>query len=112
MAREVLSTVDKARIELWTSRDMLFSINKKRGISVIPKYTKCEKVPYTHKIKDYLQSMEEHSFSRPTDKPKAVCVKLEGMIRFVWRTDVLTEKEHRVISDDLKRRLANVLIPK
>lgn len=91
---ETLSKVDKARIQLWTARDMSFVISRDRGIGTIPRYTKCEKPPYNQKNKKYLYRMEETSFHRPDSNPRAVCVKLGGKLRYIWRTDVFTEEEY------------------
>lgn len=90
-----LSRVDLSVIELWTAKDMTFVIEGRR-IGVIPKFTKCKKVRYTHKIKYTLEKMEERGFNRPSENTKAVCVELSGKLRYVWRTDVLTESEYDI----------------
>jgi hypothetical protein len=95
-----LTKVDKARIKLWTAHDMSFVISREKGIGTIPKFTPCEKISYDLKIKAYLDHMEAKSDWRPSSNPKAVCVKLMGVIRYVWRTDVLTEAEY----DEVKRK--------
>ena len=89
-----LTPTDKLRLDLWTSRDMSFVIDRESGIGVIPRFTKCYKPSYTSRIKRYLTRMEEKTWSRPLSKPKAVCVHLQGQLRYVWRIDVLTEKEY------------------
>jgi hypothetical protein len=91
-----LSKVDKARIELWTAHDLTFVISKEKGVGTIPRFTPCVKPVYTHKIKDYLFNMEEKGINRPPGV-KAVCVKLEGMLRYLWRTDVLTKQEYEEV---------------
>jgi hypothetical protein len=91
---KILTEVDKLSIDLWTARDMLFMINKSKGVGFIPRFTECYKPVYNHSIKDYLNNMEAKGFNRPGSNPNAVCVKLEGMLRYVWRTDVLTKDEY------------------
>jgi len=104
----VQAKIEKARIELWTARDMVFVLDRKRGIQTIPRFTKCGKPPYTKKIKTYLKNFEEKSMTRP-DGVSAVCVKLEGMLRYIWRTDVLTRQEYVKIKEEEKTREARVL---
>lgn len=98
---------DGARIELWTARDMDFVIDRSNGIHTIPRFTKCEKPPYTAKIKRQLKNMEEKSLLRP-EGVKAVCVNLKGMMRYVWRTDVLTRAEYTAAKEEDKSRAARV----
>jgi hypothetical protein len=101
-----LTKSDLAEIELWTSKDMTFRING--SMQVIPAGTKCVKPKYTKKIKGYLGRMDVTGFGRPESMkktPVAVCVKLRGQLRYVWRTDVLTEKE----SDEYKKENSHKL---
>ncbi len=90
-----LSRVDLSVIDLWTSGDMLFVIEGRR-IGVIHKFTRCKKPRYTLKIKGNLARMERRGFNRPSEAVKAVCVELSGKLRYVWRTDVLTEPEYEI----------------
>lgn len=95
-----LTKTDKTRIELWTARDMQFVITPgvgPDGIGTIPKYTSCAKPVYTGRIKDHVEWVEKGkgNFNRPPGV-KCVCVKLEGVLRYVWRTDVLTKEEYDV----------------
>ena len=87
---------------------MTFFISKKKGIGTIPRYTKCEKLPYTKKIIQYLMKMEGNGINRSEKKTKAVCVFLEGRQRYVWRTDVLTKKEYDEIREEEKRKFSRV----
>lgn len=89
-----LTKTDKTRIELWTAHDMVFVLDKERGQGTIPRFTACVKPVYTNKIKAYLANMERQGFGRPDDRTRAVAVKLEGQLRYVWRTDVLTKEEY------------------
>ena len=91
-----LSDIDKQKIDLWTAHDMTFVLSREKGIGTIPQFTPCVKPPYTKKIRGYLDKMEESGFGRSDGRPKAVAVKLEGMLRYVWRTDVLTREEYDV----------------
>jgi hypothetical protein len=92
-----LSEIDKKRISLRTAHDMQFVLSKEKGIGTIPRFTKCVKPAYTRKIRKYLDNMEERGISRPVSNPKAVAVKLLGLLRYVWRTDVLTKEEYDAI---------------
>jgi len=100
-----LTKTDKAKIELRTAHELTFRLDKRRGICTIPAYTKCYKPRYDRKIKAYLVRMEAVSSYRPPENPPAVCVFLEGMLRYVWRTDVLTEKEYDVIRKEKRDAL-------
>jgi hypothetical protein len=90
---------------------MAFVIDRDKGVEIIPRYTECEKVPYDHKIKRYLQGMEQKGFNRPGSGPAAVCVKLKGMLRYVWRTDVLTEEEYEDHKKHERASVVGVLSP-
>jgi len=104
-----LTKIDKARIKLWTSRELVFVISKEKGIGTIPRFTECEKVPYDRKIRAYLDSMEsKQDYRRPPGNPKAVCVKLVGRLRYVWRTDVLTEAEYEEVKKKDRSRAVRV----
>lgn len=95
---EPLTEVEKKKIKLWTARDLLFA-GKGSDRITIRKYTPCHKPPYDRDIKDRLLRMEKNSFNRPASKPKAVCVVLLKLKRYLWRTDVFTRKE----CEDAKR---------
>jgi len=87
-----LSKVDKQKLDLWTAHEMSFMVDG--TIRIIPRFTPCTKPVYTRKIRDYLDKMEQESHTRPEGNPKGVAIKLKGMIRYVWRTDVLTKEEY------------------
>ena len=95
-----LSSVDKARIDLWTSMDLIFANSVNHQLKTFPRFTSCVKPSYTKRVKGYLEWMEDRGLYRPPSNPKAVCIKLGGQLRYVWRTDVLTEKEY----EDAKRK--------
>ena len=100
-----LTKADRMEIELWTAEDMLFVIDKKRGIEKIPRHTPCVKPPYTKRIKRYIENMEEKRLHRPEGNPKGVCVKLEGTLRYVWRTQVLTKEEYDAVRSKKRNSL-------
>lgn len=87
---------------------MTFNISSQKGIDVIPRYTPCEKPVYTLEIKKYLERMEAYNPYRPIGSPRAVCVKLAGQLRYVWRTDVLTKAEYEERTYGDKSKLARV----
>lgn len=105
---EKLSQVDKMRIDLWTAHDMTFVISRKKGIGTIPRFTPCVKIPYTNKIKRHLQQMEERNKALHVSGSKAVCVKLLGMLRYVWRTDVLTKEEYEKVKEKERKSAVGV----
>lgn len=94
---------DDLRIDLWTSRDMIFVV-KGKGQIKIKKHTACYKPPYSESVKKYLKWMEKLGLNRPEGSPKAVGVVLEGQIRYGWRTDFLTKSEYGELMREKKDR--------
>ena len=85
-----------AVFDVWLSRDMQF--NNSGGIKRYPRNTKAQKVKYTKKILRYLDNMEANAESSSNcitveESGRAVSIKLDGKVRYVWRADVLTERE-------------------
>lgn len=100
--------VEKIKVDLWLARDLSFRIDKE--IVVVPRFTKCYKPKYTNKIKKYLQWMEGHPIFRRKSDARAICIHLEGMLRYVWRDDVLTKKEYQIeleVENERKREFRN-----
>jgi hypothetical protein len=96
-----LTKTERTRMELWTARDMDFVITPgigPKGVGRILRHTPCVKPVYTLKIKDYLRWMETKNPEKAAGD-KAVCIKLEGMLRYVWRSDVFTKEEHDAAKD-------------
>ena len=87
-----LSKTDKAKIDLWTSHDMTFVVKSRGRYPVtIPRYTKCAKPVYTLKMLAYMERMSHQLNAREV---KPVTVMLLNEIRYVWRSDVLTQEEY------------------
>lgn len=106
--QEKLSKVDRARIDLWTKRDMLFVVKERGRYPItIPRFTKCHKPCYNHRHKREIARLEEQ-FRRNDDREndKVVCIVLEGSERFVWRSDVLTEQEYEAVKEQERAAIA------
>lgn len=106
---KVIKVQMASRLRLWTSRDMTYNnpiATKKRskGFYVIKKHTECCKATYTSEVKARLRKMENEVNRRAGDRPVAVL--LDGLVRYMWRSDVLTEEEYaevrKVARDKLK----------
>jgi len=99
--QETLSRVDRSRIDLWTRRDMLFVVKERGRYPVtIPRFTKCHKPCYNHKHKRKISVAEEQLRRMDSrDNDRIVCVVLEGIERYVWRSDVLTEQEYGAVRE-------------
>jgi len=94
-----LTKVDLARIDLWTARDMQFVVKGRGRYGVtIPRFTKCHKPRYTHKMKQRCLDMSQKWWANLLDDhsedDRVICIVLEGSERFVWRSDVLTQNEY------------------
>jgi hypothetical protein len=84
---------------VWLSKEMIFN-NPGKGVKRYPKNTKAEKVKYNKKILRYLDRMEEKVDSviradgvSIEDLGRAVAIKMDGLVRYVWRSDLMTERE-------------------
>jgi len=86
----------KTVFDVWLARDMLFH-NPERGFRVYEKYTKCEKVKYDTKILRYLDEMERRVVDWNDGMGRAVAIRMDKKIRYMWRGDLLTEKEYEEI---------------
>lgn len=113
MAKPINPEVARATFPVWLSRDMAFNDPQEKVVKKYHKFTKAEKVKYTKKIEQYLSEMEDKpKLFGDTDSGRAVAIKLDGRVRYVWRADVLTEaeynevkKRHRVGVDMLRQKL-------
>lgn len=101
MARDLkrgrFSSVIKAKLVLFLSRDMLFNNPPRYNAKMYRMGTRCEKVSYTDEHLRYLNDMEDKGEQRFTadGKPiRAVAIKLDKKIRYVWRDEVMTEREY------------------
>lgn len=87
--------VAKAELDVWLGRDMAFNTPPGQNIKRYSKYTQCKKVEYTSKILDYLDRMEDVLFPVEHDHNGRACaIKLDGVVRYVWRSDLLNEEEY------------------
>lgn len=82
-----------AVFDVWLSKDMTF--NSQNGFIVFAKHTKAKKIKYDYAIESYLDNMENKSVLYDASFGRAVAIELGGMVRYVWRSDVLTEEEMR-----------------
>lgn len=80
-----------AVFDVWLSRDMTF--NSQDGFIIFAKHTKAKKIKYDYAIELYLDNMENKSVLYDASFGRAVAIELGGMVRYVWRSDVLTEEE-------------------
>jgi hypothetical protein len=90
----------KASFDVWLSRSIIFNNPPGNNIKVYRQYTKAEKVKYTNKIQIYLDRIENELFKLKHEKRISVAIKLDNIIRYVWREDILSKKEY----DEVKER--------
>ena len=95
----------KAVFNVWLSRDMLFN-NPHPGkpgsnTKKYKKYTKAEKVKYSNEIIRRLNDWEEKYFEE-SGGDRCVAIRLDGIVRYMWRRDVLTEAEYGRIQEKQK----------
>lgn len=100
MTRERDSRLVKASFDVWLSRSMIFNNPPGMNLKTYKKYTKTKKVKYTRKIEMYLDKMENNWFKCEHENRTAVAIKLDGIIRYVWREDLLSEKEY----DEIRKK--------
>lgn len=84
----------KAVFDVWLSREMVFNNPTGRNLKKYPKYYKSGKIKYTKRILSYLYNMEDAEYDDHPDQGRAVAIKIDGLIRYVWRSDVLIKKEY------------------
>jgi hypothetical protein len=97
--------VIKASFDVWLNRDMLFNNPPGMNIKIYRKYTKAKKIRYTRKIQFYLDKMEDAYFKHEHLRKVAVAIKLDDIVRYVWREDVLSEKEYDEINEKQRKSL-------
>jgi hypothetical protein len=86
-----LTKVDRTPLELWTACPMTFHAGKGEFI-VIPKFTPCRKPAYTQKMRDELDHKSRMQLR--DEKDFWVFVDLEGLLRTIKRSALLTQKEY------------------
>lgn len=100
MVRKRDPRIVKAVFDVWLSRSIIFNNPPGNNIKVYAQYTRAEKVKYTNKIQIYLDRMEDEWFKHKHEKRISVAIKLDNIIRYVWREDILSKKEY----DEVKER--------
>ncbi len=100
MVRKRDPRIVKAVFDVWLSRSIIFNNPPGNNIKAYAQYTRAEKVKYTNKIQIYLDRMEYEWFKHKHEKRISVAIKLDNIIRYVWREDVLSKKEY----DEVKER--------
>lgn len=86
--------VIRAEFPVWLARDLLFNNPPGQNHKRYEMHTMAKKVKYTNKMLDYLYKMEASSHFYDPKFGRAVAIELDGMIRFVWRADLLTEEAY------------------
>jgi hypothetical protein len=92
----------QAEFDVWLSRELIFNRPPGYNIKKYPKFYKAKKIKYTGSVLKYLDRMENKGLG---DRGRAVAIFLDGMIRYVWRSDVLSRKEY----DEIQRNGMGVL---
>ena len=108
MADERDSKIIKAQFPVWIARDMVFNNPPGRNEKKYIKYTEAMKVKYNKEILLYLDMKEEKSLGKKCDTDRAVAIKLDRRVRYVWRSDILTKSEYDEIKEKQKTGLGNL----
>lgn len=87
----------KAEFDVWLSRELIFNQPPRYNIKKYPKFYKAKKIKYTSNILKYLDRMESKNFN---GRYRAVAIYLDGMVRYVWRNDLLSRKEYDEIQKE------------
>jgi hypothetical protein len=99
MAKTNLTEKDRAAIDLWTARPMTF--HEGRGVfRVIPRFTPCRKPAYTQDMREDLDRFVMRTCAELAPGDFWALIKLEGKLRYVERSAVLTQKEY----DDVRAK--------
>jgi len=94
--------------EVRLAHEMLFNNPPGQNFKTYPMYTKAEKIKYNGKIQQYLYDMERNETHYDPSMGRAVAIKLDGLTRFVWRSDLLSVEEYGKINKDQNARLRNL----
>ncbi|MBN2258105.1 MAG: hypothetical protein JW704_09800 [Anaerolineaceae bacterium] len=73
---------------------MKFNNPPRQNIRTYGRFTPAKKVKYTKGILRYLDEMEEKVIEWNENMGRAVAIQLDGMVRYVWRGDLLSKKEY------------------
>lgn len=107
LKRDRPDSIIKSKLQLYLANDMLFNNPPGYNAKSYRAGTKCEKVIYNSYILRYLNNMEDHPNSKyVSGKTRAVAVSLDGMVRYMWRDDVLTEAEYAKKVELDRRRIS------
>jgi len=111
VARTRDSRIVAAEFDVYLSRDLRFNDPEKREIGTYSEHTRARKVRYTSEMLRKLDRMEDRRmFTDPQDPSvRAVAIHLDGRLRYVWRTDLLTEKEFDGVQREQKETALRVL---
>jgi hypothetical protein len=114
VARPRNKKVDAAQFDVYLSRELKFNDPEKKEIRTYPAYTPARKVKYTSEIVRKLDRREDRRmFTDPQDPSvRAVAIHLGGRLRYVWRTDLLTEKEFDEVRREQNEAAVRVLAKK
>jgi hypothetical protein len=97
-----------AEFEVRLARDMLFNNPPGQHYKKYSIYTKASKVKYNGKIQQYLYDMEQNENHYASKIGRAVAIKLDGLTRFVWRSDLLSEDEYNAINRERTAGIRNL----
>lgn len=100
--------VVSAEFEVRLARDMLFNNPPGQNFKKYAIYSKAEKIKYSGKIQQYLYDMERDEVHYSSSMGRAVAINLDGLTRFVWRSDLLSKDEYDAIKRDHGEKLRNL----
>jgi hypothetical protein len=97
-----------AEFEVRLARDMLFNNPPGQNFKTYSIYTKADKVKYNGKIQQYLYDMERKENHYTSSMGRAVAIKLDGLTRFVWRSDLLSKDEYDAVKREHNEKLRDL----
>ena len=77
--------------DLLTSREMLFNNPAKKEVITYPRFTQCKKIPYKQEMLSRFNAYEKTQECTPENR--CVIIELDGLVRYVSRSDVYIESE-------------------
>lgn len=95
----------ESEFNVWLARDMYFNDEPGNNIYKYRKYTKAKKIKYTKLILKYLDKMEMQLENN--DNGRSVAIEMGGKIRYVWRIDLLSEKEYNAAKEEQRITIGN-----
>jgi len=101
--------ISEAVFPVWLAKKMLFNQPDKRRVIEYRMYTECLKVKYTPAILKYLDKMEKIAGDIKAEDT-AIAISLNGMVRYVWRSDVFVKSEFdKQVKNDQKKISKKIL---